>query len=382
VTIEQPQRVAIVHEWLTSMRGGEKCVEALCEIFPHATLFALLHIPGSASPRIERMPIRTSFIQHLPWAFEGYRYYLPLFPPAIRHLALEEFDCVISSHHCVAKGVRTRPDALHICYCHTPMRYLWDAYDEYFAKGRAGILTRAAMRSVRGYLRWWDVRTASNPRHYVANSENVRARIKRIYRRDADVIYPPVNTAFFSVERRRENFFLVVSALVPYKRIDLAIEACKRTGDRLVVVGEGTEARRLAALGGTTTEFAGRLSDEEIRDLYARCSAVLFTGEEDFGIVPVEAMASGTPVVALARGGALETVRDTVSLQTGILFREQTVDSLVGAILRLKETPFDPRKLREFALGFDRHVYQAKMRDYVARRWSEFRSGIAANPKQ
>ncbi|MDH3251561.1 MAG: glycosyltransferase, partial [Ignavibacteria bacterium] len=307
-----PDRIAIIHEWLTSMRGGEKCVEAMCEVFPNAEIFTLLHIPGSVSPTIERMTIHTSFVQHLPMAAKRYRYYLPLFPTAISRFDLSRYHLVISSNHCVAKGVRTNPETtLHICYCHTPMRYIWDLYDDYFGKDRAGMVTRMGMRAVRGYLRRWDVRTAEYPQHFVANSNNIRQKISRIYGREARVIYPPVDVDGFIPSREDDGFFLVVSAFVPYKRVDLAIAACTITGDRLVVIGEGPEDVRLRGIAGPNVAFVGRASDEELRSYYARCSAVIFPGEEDFGIVPVESMAAGKPVIAYGKGGATETVIDT-----------------------------------------------------------------------
>jgi glycosyltransferase involved in cell wall biosynthesis len=381
--MERPSHIAIVHEWFTSMRGGEKCVEALCEVFPEATLFALVHVPGSVSPTIEKMPLRTSFVQHLPFSARRYRHYLPLFPAAVRRFDLSAFDLVISSHHCVAKGVRVPERALHICYCHTPMRYLWHSYDEYFGPGRASLLTRLGMGLTAGPLRRWDVRTASSPRWFVANSENVRRRIREIYRREADVIYPPVETARFPVSTRDDGYFLVVSALVPYKRIDLAVEVFNRSGDRLVVVGDGPELPVLRAASRDNVRFLGWQSDRTIEELMAGCTAVLFPGEEDFGIVPVEAMAAGKPVIAYAAGGALETVIDTPSLRTGVLFPEQTPDALREGVVRFRETSFDPQQLHAFALGFDREVYKRSMREYILDRWavqvlnSERVSGIA-----
>jgi len=373
INLREPRRIAIVHEWFTSMRGGEKCVEALCEVFPGATLFALVHVKGSVSQTIERMPIRTSFIQHLPFAAERYRHYLPLFPAAVRRFRMDEFDCVISSNHCVAKGVHVPPQTLHLCYCYTPMRYIWDQYSEYFGPGRAGLLTRLGMSAVAPALRRWDVRTAASPHHFVAISENVRERIRRIYGRTSDLIYPPVDTSRFSVGARDDGYFLIVSALVPYKRVDLAVEAFNRIGERLIVVGSGPEEARLRALAGSTIELAGWKSEAEVSEYYARCRGVVFPGEEDFGIVPVEAMACGKAVIAYARGGALETVLDTPGVRTGILFRDQTVDSLLEAISRFRATEFDPAALRTFALTFDRELYKCRMREYVLKRWEEFR---------
>lgn len=371
----RPMRIAIVHEWFTSMRGGEKCVEALCELFPDATLYALLHVKGSVSPIIERMPMHTSFVQHLPFAATRYRYYLPLFPTAVRQFDLSDFDIVISSNHCAAKGVRTAPHTLHICYCYTPMRYIWTQYEDYFGAGRSGVLTRWGMRAVVGYLRRWDLRTAKNPRHFIAISENIRERIRTIYNRESDVIYPPVETAALSVVRGHEDFDLIVSALVPYKRVDLAVEAYNRMGKRLVVIGDGPDFFRLRQMAGPTVLIAGWRPDDDVRDHFRRCRAVIFPGEEDFGIVPVEAIACGKPVVAYARGGALETVLEGPALRTGVLFQEQTVESLSAAVRKLDGESFDAVAMHAFALGFDREIFKRKMKEYILRRWEEFQAG-------
>jgi glycosyltransferase involved in cell wall biosynthesis len=370
--MDRPQRVAIVHEWFTSMRGGEKCVEVLCEVFPGATLFALVHDPGSVSAVIERMPLHTSFIQKLPFSRERYRHYLPLFPAAVSRFDLRDFDCVISSSHCVAKGVRTAPGTLHLCYCYTPMRYIWGLYDDYFGKERAGLLTRMGMGMAVGYLRRWDVRTAAYPHHFIAISENVRQRIREIYGRSSDLIYPPVDTSRFAVSARDDGFYLIVSALVPYKRVDLAVEAFNRSGERLLVVGDGPDLARLRHAARANVEFLGWQPDHTIAELYAACRAVVFPGEEDFGIVPVEAMASGKPVIAFARGGALETVVDRPEVSTGVLFSEQTVESLLSGVGRAREKTFDPDRMRAFAEQFDREAYKRQMEEYVVRRWSEF----------
>lgn len=358
------------------MRGGEKCVEALCEVFPDATVYALLHVKGSVSSVIERMPIRTSCIQHLPFAAKHYRHYLPLFPAAVNRFDLSEFDIVISSNHCAAKGVRTSPRTLHICYCYTPMRYIWTQYEDYFGEGRSGVLTRWGMKAAAGYLRRWDLRTAAHPHHFIAISENIRGRIQRIYGRHSDVIYPPVETAGLSVVREHEDFDLIVSALVPYKRVDLAVDAYNRMGKRLVVIGDGPDLGRLRQAAGPTVELLGWRSDEEVRNHFRRCRAVVFPGEEDFGIVPVEAIACGKPVVAYARGGALETVLDRPGLRTGVLFQEQTVASLTAAVTVLASQTFDPVAMHNFALGFDREIYKQNMKAYVLQRWEEFRTGF------
>ncbi len=368
-------RIAIVHEWFTSMRGGEKCVEALCEVFPDATVYALLHVKGSVSPIIERMPMHTSFVQHLPFAATWYRYYLPLFPTAVRRFDLSGFDVVISSNHCAAKGVRTAPHTLHICYCYTPMRYIWTQYGDYFGARRSGLLARWGMRAAVGYLRRWDLRTAKNPHYFIAISENIRKRIRTIYGRESDVIYPPVGTAALSVVREHEDFDLIVSALVPYKRVDIAVEAYNRMGRCLVVIGDGPDLFRLRQMAGPTVQMLGWRPDDDVRDHFRRCRAVVFPGEEDFGIVPVEAIACGKPVVAYARGGALETVLEGPALKTGVLFQEQTAESLSAAVRKLEAESFDTIAMHAFALEFDREIYKLKMKEYILKRWEGFQAG-------
>ncbi|MBI4534764.1 MAG: glycosyltransferase [Ignavibacteriae bacterium] len=360
------------------MRGGEKCVEALCEVFPQATLFALVHVRGAVSNTIERMPIHTSFIQHLPFARREYRKYLPLFPTAVRQFDLSEFDIVITSNHAVAKGAHVPTGALHICYCHTPMRYIWNLYDEYFSKDRANTITRFAMRLTVGYLRNWDLKTASNPHYFIANSKNVQQRIENLYHRSSHIIYPPVDTSFFRLSRRTGEYFLIVSAFVPYKRIGLAIQAFNRTGDHLVIVGDGPDDAYLRKLANRNVEFVGWKPDTELREYYSRCRALMFPGEEDFGIVPVEAMATGKPVIAYAKGGALETVVDSPGLRTGVLFYDQTPEALIDAIQRFKDLEFHAEELRAHALAFDRELYKARMKAFIQEKWLQTRSSPEA----
>ena len=359
------------------MRGGEKCVEALCEVYPDATLFALLHNRGSVSPALERRGIRTSFVQHLPFAATRYRHYLPLFPAAVSTLDMSGFDLIISSSHCVAKGVRTPPGSLHICYCYTPMRYIWDLYDDYFSPERAGLLTRLGMRLALQPLRRWDVASASRPHHFIAISEHIRQRIRSVYGRTSDVIYPPVDTARFRLSTRDDGFFLVAGALVPYKRVDLAVRAFSRSGDRLIVAGDGPELERLRKQAAPNVTFTGWVSDDELRNLYERCTALVFPGEEDFGIVPVEVMACGKPVIAYARGGACETVLDRPEGGTGVLFPHQTVDSLLAAVGRLRGATYEPAAIRGHAMSFGREVFKARFREYVEAR----RSADPGSPK-
>ena len=358
-------RVALIHDWLTGMRGGERCLEVFCELFPDADLFTLLHVPGSVSPVIERHRIVTSFVQRLPWAARRYRYYLPLFPAAVEAFDLRGYDLVLSSSHCVAKGARPAAGGTHVSYCLTPMRYVWDLYDDYFGD-RASPLVRAAMPPIAARLRRWDRRSSARVGRFVAISRHVAARIARCYDRTADVVYPPVDVARFGVAGDDAGeFYLVVSALVPYKRIDLAIEAMRRLGLRLLVVGSGPEERRLRKLAGPDVEFLGWRPDAEVAELYRRCRAVLFPGCEDFGIVPLEAMAAGRPVIAFAAGGALETVvaPGGADPPTGLFFETQTVDALVEAIRRLESgaVAFAPKALRARAEDFDRPRFKERV---------------------
>ena len=365
-----------MHDWLTGMRGGERCLEVFCELFPEAPLFTLLHVPGSVSPLIERRRIVTSFVQRLPGASSSYRRYLPLFPAAVSRFDLRGFDLVLSLSHCVAKGVRIPPGALHLSYCFTPMRYVWDLYDDYFG-ARAGRATRLLAPPVAAALRRWDRRTDS-VHGFVAISHHIADRIRRVYGRAADVLHPPVDVERFRIADAVEDYYLVVSALVPYKRVDLAIGAAERLGRRLVVVGTGPEERRLRAQAGPRVEFLGWRHDREVAELYARCRAVLFPSVEDFGIVPLEAAAAGRPTIALARGGALETMvgLDGGEPPTAVFFGEQTVESLAAAIRTLEASRdrFEPKALRARAVRFDRPIFKQRLLHYVDARWREFRA--------
>jgi len=375
-------KIAIVHDWLTGMRGGEKCLEVFCELFPRATIFTLVHVKGALSPAIEAMEIRASFVQRLPGAMTRHQRYLPLFPFAIERFDLSDFDFVLSTSHCVAKGAIARPGAQHVCYCHTPMRYVWDFYDDYFRGPAAGIGARVVMPFAAPMLRRWDVSTVSRVDRFIANSRNVAARIRRIYGRDADVIYPPVDTERFqprasrAVGGAREAHdtrtksddpaaapFLVVSKLVPYKHVEIAVQAANALGAPLRIVGDGPERARLAAIAGPTITFDGWLDDAALAAAYRAARALLFPGIEDFGIVPLEAQASGTPVIAFAEGGALETVRDG---ETGILFSPQTSDALAAAMRGFDARAFDAAALRRWAGRFSRERFRNEMRAYLA----------------
>ncbi|HWW82090.1 MAG TPA: glycosyltransferase [Vicinamibacterales bacterium] len=354
-------RVAFVHDWLTGMRGGEKVLEVLCERFPRAELFTLLHVPGSVSPSIERLRPRTSFLQWIPGATRHYRVYLPLFPFVIEQFNFDRFDLVVSISHCCAKSVVVPARVPHLCYCLTPMRYAWDQFDAYFGPERLGAFGSRLMRPVMAGLARWDRDTASRPDRYVAISHYVAGRIRRYYNREPTVVYPPVDTDYFNPDHSRpERMALVVSALVPYKRVEVAIEACRLARVPLTIAGDGPERVRLERLAGPDVTFVGRLPDEGIRSLYRRASVVLLPGEEDFGIVPLEAQACGRPVVALGRGGATETV---IPDETGLLVDNDTAcpEAFAHALTNALDTPFDSALIRRHAERFGRNRFGDEM---------------------
>ncbi len=354
-------KVALAHDWLTGMRGGEKVLEAMCELYPTADLYTLLHIKGSVSDLIEDRKIYTSFLQHAPLIKSKYRWYLPLMPKAVESLDLSGYDLVISSSHCVVKGVITG-GAPHICYCHTPMRYAWDMYESYFNKDRFPAMVSFAIGRLMPYLRKWDIATASRVDRFVANSHYVKERIGRIYNASADVVHPPADTEFFTPDHNvtKGDYYLVVSAFAPYKKVEIAIEASMRAGFPLVVVGSGEDEKRLKGLAGPNVTFEGAVSDERIRDLYRGAKALLFPGEEDFGITPVEAMACGTPVIAYGKGGALETVVPGV---TGLFFKNQTTQDLVDAVVMFTASyeRFDQARISAHAGRFSKEAFKESL---------------------
>jgi glycosyltransferase involved in cell wall biosynthesis len=362
-------RVVLVHDWLTGMRGGEKCLEVLCRRWPDAPLYTLLHKPGSVSPTIEDRQPYTSFLQRFPRVHDYYRYLLPLMPFAVESWRLRRCDLVVSFSHCVAKAVRPPRGVPHVCYCFTPMRYAWHMRTAYFADRLRGLMA-AALERFLGLLRDWDRRTAERVTHFIAISRAVQERIAECYGRTSAVIYPPVDTEFYTPSHiRREDYYLAVSAFAPYKRLDLAIEACAKLNRLLVVIGTGQDEARLKRLAGPHVRFLGWQTDEVIRDHMRRCRALLFPGEEDFGIVPVEAMACGTPVIAFGRGGATETV---VSLggrrePTGLWFEEQTTECLADALLTFEKSmkDFEPMAVRRQALRFNERRFAEEMFAYL-----------------
>lgn len=364
-------RVALVHDWLITDRGGERVLETLCQMFPDATLFTLFRVPGTQAPAIERMRVKSSSISGLPLVRKIYRYYLPLFPKAIERLDLRGFELVISSSHCAAKGVIPAPNARHLCYCHTPMRYAYELFDDYFPPDKWAGLFRLAARLVISGVKKWDIASSARVDRFLANSANTALRIKKYYGRDSTVLYPPVDTDFFTPSPAGPiagSYLLTVSALVPYKRIDRAILAAARSGMEYLVVGDGPERSRLERLAPATTRFLGNVGRPELRELYRGCAAFVLPGEEDLGIAPIEAQACGRPVVALARGGALETV---VEGQTGLFFNEEDPASLADAIDKLGTFEFNSAAIRAQSLRFSRRIFEERLRELTTEFWNE-----------
>jgi glycosyltransferase involved in cell wall biosynthesis len=366
-------RIALVHDWLTGMRGGEKCLEVLCERFPDADLYTLVHRKGSVSPVIERRRVFESWIGRVPFGRSRYRLFAPFYPLAIESFDLSAYDLVISTSHCAAKGVVTRADTLHVCYCFTPVRWFWDLYSEYFGPGRSGALERAFAPFVAHRFRLWDRASADRVDLFVADSAHVRDRIAKHYRRAAPVIHPPVDAAYFTpapggAGGAEGGPLLVVSALVPYKGVERTIRVANRLELPLRVVGIGPERSRLERLAGPTVRFDGWLSPEALREAYRSCRALVQAHEEDFGIAPLEAMACGRPVVALRRGGASEVVAEG----TGVLFDDETEEALATAISDLGLRTFDPARLRRHAMEFDRPRYRERMDAVLREAWTAF----------
>ncbi len=359
-------RVAIVHYWLTTMRGGEKVIEALCEIFPQADIFTHVVSPDALSPTIRAHAIRTTFIQKLPGSVRHYQRYLPLMPLALEQLDLRAYDLVISSESGPAKGVVTRTETPHICYCHSPMRYLWDAYPDYLAA--VDPVTRFCMRLAFHRLRQWDYLSAQHIDSIIANSHTVRQRVRRWWGREASVIHPPVDVERFLTpdmslappQAPAGSYYLCLGELVCYKRVDLAVAACTRAGKTLVVAGDGPERARLESMAGPTVRFLGRVDDAVLPALYAGCKAFLLPGQEDFGITPVEAMAAGRPVIAYKAGGALDTVKDG---ETGRFFTRQTPESLIEALeaFEAEGEHWSAESLRAHAATFSRRHFREAM---------------------
>lgn len=374
-------RIAIVHDWLTVYAGGERVLEELLRLYPHADLFTICDfLPEPERGFLRGRTPTTSFIQRLPLARKRYRSYLPLMPLAIEQFDLSGYDLIISSSHAVAKGVLTGPDQLHISYVHSPIRYAWDLQHQYLResgleRGLKGWLAKWLLHK----MRLWDLRTANSVDCFIANSNFVARRIGKVYRRGAKVIFPPVDVSGFSLREDKEDFYVTASRMVPYKRIDLIVEAFSHMPDkRLVVIGNGPDMGKIAAKAGPNVEMLGYQSFEVLRDKLQRAKAFVFAAEEDFGIAPVEAQACGTPVIAYGKGGALETVLGLGDAEspTGVFFDEQSVSSLVAALRAFEQNEelFSPDNCRQNALRFSTEEFGAQFSNYVASEYEKFMS--------
>ncbi|MCU0569819.1 MAG: glycosyltransferase family 4 protein [Oculatellaceae cyanobacterium Prado106] len=367
-------KTAVIHEWLVTYAGSERVVEQILSIYPEADLFSLVEfLPDALKDFIQHKSVQTSFIQKLPFANPKFRQYLPLMPLAIEQFDLSAYDLVLSSNHAVAKGVITHPDQLHICYVHTPIRYAWDLQQDYLkgAKLNRG-LRSFFVQMLLHYMRLWDFASASRVDHFIANSQFVARRIWKTYRRPAEVIYPPVAIDRFLPKTQRDDFYFILSRFVPYKRVDLVVEAFTRLGLPLVVIGDGSGWQRVQALAGPNVQLLGHQPDAVVVDYMQRCKAFVFAAAEDFGIAPVEAQAAGAPVIAYGKGGVTETV---IEGKTGVFFQEQTVESLMQAVQQFEQgaSVFDPDLSRLNAERFSPECFCQKFSQYVDRALSEFK---------
>lgn len=362
-------KIAIAHDWLTNMGGAENVVINFTEIYPDAPVYTTVYNPNKLDQSLKRINVKTTFLQKIKGANKKHQSLLPLMPIAWEQLDFNEYDVVLSSSSSCAKGLVTSPDTMHVCYCHTPMRYAWEFYNEYLEREKIGFFKSKLIPIIMNYIRIWDVTSANRVDYFIANSENVAKRIRKHYRRDAVVIHPPVRASYFNISDIDEDYFLIVSRLVPYKRIDLAVEAFNELGLPLIVIGQGPQLEYLQSIAKDNVKLLGRQPDDVIKEYYAKCRAFIFPGEEDFGITPLEAQASGRPVIAYGKGGVLETVIDG---KTGIFFKNQTKEDLIDAVKKLETMTFDKRTVREHALKFDEEIFKQKISDFITEKLKEF----------
>jgi len=369
---------ALIHDWFSTYAGAEKCVESFTNIWDDFEIYGLIDfLKGTDRDKILKgKRAHTSFIQKLPFAKDKYRNYLPLFPLAIEQFDLSGYDVVLSSSHAVAKGALTHSNQLHIAYVHTPIRYAWDLYHQYLResgldRGLKGMLAKYFLHKIR----LWDASTANRVDHYVANSRYIARRIKKTYGKPSDVIYPPVDVDKFTLREAKEGFYLTASRMVPYKKIDLIVEAFSQTDKKLLVIGDGPDMAKIKSKAGKNVELLGFADDETMADLMGRAKAFVFAAEEDFGITPVEAQACGTPVICFGRGGARETVRDG---ESGLYFMEQNAKELLAAVAKFEQNydKFEPTKIRENSLKFSRARFEAEIKSYVEKKYEEFKDGL------
>lgn len=358
-------KIAIVHDWLTNMGGAEQVVINFKEIYKEAPIYTTFYNPDKLDGKLKNIEVKTSYLQKKKMV-ENHKKYFPLMPMAFEKFDLNEYDVVLSSSSSCAKGVLTKPGSVHICYCHTPMRYAWEKRDEY-TEGM-GKLKKKLVEILCHYMRIWDVASSNRVDYFIANSTEVQKRIKKHYKRDSVVINPPVRCNMFNISETDGDYYLVLSRLVGYKRFDLAVQACSELGKKIVVIGEGPEREKIEKLANENVTFLGRQPDEVVKKYMSECKALLFPGEEDFGIVPVEAQSCGKPVIAYGKGGVLDSVIDG---KTGVFFKEQTVESLKEAINKFETMKFDKEEIRKHALEFDESVFQEKIRKFVEEKVKE-----------
>lgn len=362
-------KVALVHDWLTNMGGAERVVINFKEIYKDSPIYTTLYNPEKLDEELKNIDVRTSFLQNKKNLKKGHQSLLPLMPMAFESFDLNEYDVVLSSSSSCAKGVVTNPNSMHVCYCHTPMRYSWEFYYEYANNWDMNKIKRNMLKYFINYIRVWDNVSSNRVDYFIANSQNVARRIWKHYRRESVVIHPPVRCKLFNISDIDEDYFLILSRLVPYKKVDLAVKAFNELGLPLVVIGDGVERQKLESIAKDNIKFLGRQPDSVIKEYYSKCRAFLFPGEEDFGITPLEAQASGRPVIAFGKGGALETV---VENETGVFFEEQTIESLKDAVKRLENIKFDKQVIRKHAEEFDEKIFEKKIKNFIDEKYNEF----------
>jgi len=358
-------KLAIVHDWLTNMGGAEQVIINFKEVYKDAPIYTTFYNPDNLDDKLKNLDVRTSFLQKKKMV-TNHKKYFPLMPLAFEDFDLNEYDVILSSSSSCAKGVITKPGSIHVCYCHTPMRYAWEKRDEYLEG--MGVLKKKLIKILLHYMRIWDYSSSARVDYFIANSTEVQKRIKKHYKRDAVVINPPVRCNLFNISDTDGDYYFIVSRLVGYKRFDLAVQACSELGKKLVVIGDGPEKEKLMSLANENVTFLGRQPDDVVKKYMSECKALLYPGEEDFGIVPVEAQACGRPVIAFGKGGVLDSV---IPGKTGVFFKEQSVESLKNAILEFENMKFDKQMIREHALGFDESVFQSKIKNFIEEKVKE-----------
>ncbi len=352
-------KLAIVHDWLTNMGGSEQVVINFKKIYPDSPIYTTFYNPSNLDSQLQNIEVKTSFLQGKKMV-TNHKKYFPLMPLAFRLFNLKEYDVILSSSSSCAKGVKAKKGGLHICYCHTPMRYAWDKQEDYIKD--MNIIKKLVLKVFLWFMRKWDVRSAKKVDYFIANSTAVRERIKKCYNRESTVINPPVRCNLFNISNTDGDYYFIVSRFVPYKRFDLAVQACSKLGRKLIIIGDGPERKNLEKLANENVTFLGKQPDEVVKKYMEECKALLFPGEEDFGITPVEAMACGRPVIAYGKGGVLDTVIDK---KTGLLFKEQTVESLKQAILEFEKMKFDKTEIRKHALEFNEESFREKIKSFI-----------------